>query len=43
VPALEAAIIMENAADEIIRNEPTEAPTMPETTPVVGDDIMIDN
>jgi hypothetical protein len=43
VLAVEAAIITENAADEIIRNEPMEAPTMPGTTLVVGDDIMIDN
>jgi hypothetical protein len=43
VPAPEAAIITENAGDKIIGNEPTEAPTAPETTPVVGNDIMIDN
>jgi hypothetical protein len=39
----ETAIIMQNAGDEIIRNEHTETPTSPETTPAVGDDIMIDN
>jgi hypothetical protein len=34
---------MENVGDEIIGNETTKAPTAPETTPVVGDDIMIDH
>jgi hypothetical protein len=43
VPIPEAAILMENVGDEIRGNEPTEAPTMPEITLVVGDDSMIDN
>jgi hypothetical protein len=43
VPVPEAAIIMENTGDEIIRNKPTEAPTAPETILVVGNVIMIDN